>query len=38
MYEHDSDDPPPSEAWGYWDYFNRHCENMARLLRLWGFL
>ena len=33
-----TDDPPPQKEWDYWDYFNRHCENMARWLRLWRVL
>ena len=36
--EHDLDDPPPSPAWDFWDYFNRHCENLARWLRSLGFM
>lgn len=37
-FEYDHDDPPPSEVWNFWDYFNRWAEQCAAYARAFGFL
>lgn len=37
-FEHDEDDAPPKEAYGFWYFANRWAEESLRWLRAFGFL